>query len=243
MTDRKSGDGAVVRARCPNPACAAELELSPDRLGKNEPCPECGQVITVVPLAFRAAGVAERSEAARARDGEALRRTMPVAAVLDNIRSLWNVGSIFRSADAAGVEKLVLAGFTGRPPRAEISKTALGAEESVPWEEAASAAEAVERLRAEGRFVIALESTASSAPVAEADVRFPCALVLGNEVAGLGEEVRAAADAVCHIPMHGVKGSLNVAVAAGVAFYELRRAAEKAGVAVADGTSPGRRSR
>jgi tRNA G18 (ribose-2'-O)-methylase SpoU len=156
---------------------------------------------------------------------------MPVVAVLENIRSLWNVGSIFRSADAAGVEALVLAGFTGRPPRDEISKTALGAEESVAWGEAASAAEAAGRLRADGRFVIALERTDSSVPLAEADVRFPAALVLGNEVAGLGEEALAGADLVCHIPMHGVKGSLNVAVAAGVAFYELRRAAERAGVA------------
>jgi tRNA G18 (ribose-2'-O)-methylase SpoU len=156
---------------------------------------------------------------------------MPVVAVLENIRSLWNVGSIFRSADAAGVERLVLAGFTGRPPRDEIAKTALGAEESVAWGEAESAAEAARSLRADGRFVIALERTPSSAALAEADVRLPAALLLGNEVAGLGEEALAGADTVCHIPMHGVKGSLNVAVAAGVAFYELRRAAERAGVA------------
>jgi tRNA G18 (ribose-2'-O)-methylase SpoU len=164
---------------------------------------------------------------------------MPVVAVLENIRSLWNVGSVFRSADAAGLESLVLAGFTGRPPRAEISKTALGAEESVPWDEAASAAEAVGRFRAEGRFVIALERTGASVPVAEAEVRFPCAVLLGNEVSGLGEEALARADLVCHIPMHGVKGSLNVAVAAGVAFYELRRLAERAGVAEGERSTGG----
>ncbi|MHC4250801.1 MAG: TrmH family RNA methyltransferase [Planctomycetota bacterium] len=226
VPERVTDPGGTVRVRCPNPACGAELALPPQRLGKNEPCPECGQVITVVPLAFRERGAAER-----ARAGSNIRRTMPVVAVLENIRSLWNVGSIFRSADAAGVEALVLAGFTGRPPRDEISKTALGAEESVAWGEAASAAEAAGRLRADGRFVIALERTDSSVPLAEADVRFPAALVLGNEVAGLGEEALAGADLVCHIPMHGVKGSLNVAVAAGVAFYELRRAAERAGVA------------
>ena len=230
MTERAQDSEATVRVRCPNPECGAELLLAPERLGKNEPCPECGQVITVVPLAFREGKAAERAAAERSRDGPPVRHAMPVVAILENIRSLWNVGSIFRSADAAGVERLLLAGFTGRPPRAEISKTALGAEESVPWEEAPSAAEAVERLRADGRFVIALERTASSVPIAEADVRFPCALVLGNEVAGLGPEVLAASDLVCHIPMHGVKGSLNVAVAAGVSFYALRRAAERAGV-------------
>jgi len=239
VTERARDSEATVRIRCPNPACGAELLLDPARLGKNEPCPECGQVITVVPLAFRGAGVAERATAARARAGEPVRHAMPVVAILENIRSLWNVGSIFRSADAAGVERLVLAGFTGRPPRAEISKTALGAEESVPWEEAPSAAEAVKRLRADGRFIIALERTPASVPIDEAEIRFPAALVLGNEVAGLGPEVLAASGLVCHIPMHGVKGSLNVAVAAGVAFYALRRAAERAGVVEGAGPAGG----
>lgn len=240
MTERKPEPENTVHVRCPNPECGAELTLAPERLGKNEPCPECAQVITVVPLAFRGAGAAERAAAGRARSGDSVRRTMPVVVILENIRSLWNVGSVFRSADAAGVQALVLAGFTGRPPRAEISKTALGAEESVPWSEAASAAEAAESLRAEGRFVIALERTESSVPIADADVRFPCALILGNEVAGLGADALARADLVCHIPMHGVKGSLNVAVAGGIAFYELRRAAERAGVAEAE--RPARKS-
>jgi len=226
----------MVRVRCPNPACGAELRLSPERLGKNEPCPECGQVITVVPLAFREGKVAELAAAERSRNGSPVRGTMPVVAILENIRSLWNVGSIFRSADAAGIERLLLAGFTGRPPRAEISKTALGAEDSVPWGEAASAAEAVKRLRAEGRFIIALERAPTSVPIDDAEFRFPAALVLGNEVAGLGPEVMAASDLVCHIPMHGVKESLNVAVAAGVAFYAMRRAAE--GVGVVDAAGP-----
>jgi 23S rRNA (guanosine2251-2'-O)-methyltransferase len=233
VTEQDRNPEATVRVRCPNPECGAELKLAPERLGKNEPCPECAQVITVVPLAFRGAGIKERKRA-----GTSVRRTMPVVVILENIRSLWNVGSVFRSADAAGVESLILAGFTGRPPRAEISKTALGAEESVPWGEAASAAEAVERLRAEGHFIIALERTPSSVPFAEADIRFPCALILGNEVAGLDTDAKAGADLVCHIPMHGVKGSLNVAVAGGVAFYELRRAAERAGVAEPDRPPP-----
>lgn len=225
----------LVRVRCPNPACCAEIELAPARLGKNEPCPSCGQVITVVPIALRENAVRERAAVAKAGRGEGPGRcTMPVAVVLENIRSLWNVGSIFRTADAAGIEELWLVGITGRPPREEISKTALGAEEVVRWREAATAPEAVECLREGGRFVIALERTSTSVPLAGADLRFPSALLLGNEVAGLSAEAIEAADVVCHIPMHGVKSSLNVAVAAGVALYELRGAAERAGAAPRD---------
>ena len=222
----------LVRVRCPNPACRAEIELPPARLGKNDPCPGCGQVITVVPIALREGAREERAAVERAGRGEGpARRTMPVAAVLENIRSLWNVGSIFRTADAAGVEELWLCGITGRPPRREISKTALGAEEAVRWREAATALEAVESLREGGRLIIALERTSTSVPLAGADIRFPCALLLGNEVTGLSAEAIEAADLACHIPMHGVKSSLNVAVAAGVALYELCRAAERAGAA------------
>lgn len=227
-----SSRGETVRVRCPNPDCGAEIELPPARLGKNEPCPGCGQVITVVPIALREGARGERAAVERAGGGEGpARRTMPVAAVLDNVRSLWNVGSIFRTADAAGVEELWLCGITGRPPRREISKTALGAEEAVRWREAATALEAVESLREGGRFVVALERTGASVPLAGAEIRFPCALLLGNEVAGLSAEALDAADLACHVPMHGVKSSLNVAVAAGVAFYELRRAAERSGAA------------
>ena len=223
-----NGPPDLVRVRCPNPGCRSELELPPCRLGKNEPCPRCGQVITVVPIAVR-----ERASSERARRGGAVpRRTMPVALVLENIRSLWNVGSVFRTADASGAEEIWLTGFTGRPPREEISKTALGAEDAVPWREAATALDAVGRLREDGRSILALERTDRSVPLAEARVPFPCAVLLGNEVAGLSGEALAAADLVCHVPMHGLKGSLNVAVAAGVALYELRRAAERAGLAL-----------
>jgi 23S rRNA (guanosine2251-2'-O)-methyltransferase len=226
----RSGREKLVRVRCPNPACRAEIELPPARLGKNEPCQGCGQVITVVPIALRENAARERAAVERARRGGGPGRyTMPVAVLLENIRSLWNVGSIFRTADAAGVEELWLVGITGRPPREEISKTALGAEEAVRWREAATAPEAVGSLRDGGRLVIALERTSTSVPLAGAEVRFPCALLLGNEVAGLSAEAIEAADIVCHIPMHGVKSSLNVAVAAGVALYELRRAAERSG--------------
>ncbi len=231
------GADGLVRVRCPNPSCRAELSLPPGRLGKNDPCPECGQVITVVPVAVRERAAAERARAERARKerGDLARSAMPVALVLENIRSLWNVGSIFRSADAAGAEELWLTGFTGRPPRAQITKTALGADEVVPWREAATALDAVEALRAQGRSIAALEKNESSVDIARAGIAFPCALVVGNEVAGVSLEVLDVADLVCHLPMHGLKGSLNVAVAAGVALYELRRRAEAAGLAEGGG--------
>lgn len=220
MTENAKG----IRVRCPNPDCRSDIRLPPDMLGKNHPCPSCGQVITVVPVAVR-----ERAQAERVRAGseEVERDTMPVIVILENIRSLWNVGSIFRTSDAAGVDEIVLAGYTGRPPRDEITKTALGAEQVVPWREAATAFDAIEELRGRGTCIVALEHTKESVPLAEAELKFPCALVLGNEVAGLTEEVIRAADLVCHLPMHGLKSSLNVAVAAGVALYEIRRKAER----------------
>jgi len=160
---------------------------------------------------------------------------MPVAVVLENVRSLWNVGSIFRTADGAGAEELWLCGYTGCPPRPEISKTALGAELFVPWRHVPTARDAIAELRSRGRTILALERLERSVPLEGAPVRFPCALLLGNEVAGLSPEVLSSADLVCHIPMHGVKESLNVAVAAGVALYELRRAARLAGLIDAAG--------
>lgn len=214
-----------VRVRCPNPACRTELELPPDRLGKNEPCPSCGQVITVVPIALREQATAERTAAS----GAVERCTMPVVLLLENIRSLWNVGSMFRSADGAGAEEIWLCGYTGRPPRDEITKTALGAESVVPWREAATATQAIDELRSRGYSIVSLERTERSVPLAGAPVRFPCGLLVGNEVAGLSEEALSRSDMVCHLPMHGLKSSLNVAVAAGIALYELRRAAEQSG--------------
>jgi 23S rRNA (guanosine2251-2'-O)-methyltransferase len=242
MTD---GGDEFVSVRCPNPACRARLSLPASRLGRNEPCPSCGQVITVVPIAFQERAATERARAlsiSSSRGGllrerldacasaESRHDLMPVAVVLENVRSLWNVGSIFRTADAMGVEEIWLTGFTGRPPRKEISKTALGAEEAVPWRQAPGAAEAVETLRAAGRAIVALETAADAVDIRQADVRFPCAVLLGHEVAGLSDSALALADIVCRIPMHGIKGSLNVAVAAGVALWELRCQAEKRGL-------------
>jgi 23S rRNA (guanosine2251-2'-O)-methyltransferase len=156
-----------------------------------------------------------------AADLAVLRRAVLVG-VLENIRSLGNVGSMFRSADATRIERLLLCGFTGHPPRREIEKTALGAQDSVPWEYWTRAAQACQHLRATGYLVLALEHTTRSIPLEQVELPGPTAFVVGNELAGVSDEVLAVCDAAVEIPMAGVKESLNVAVAFGVAAYALR---------------------
>ncbi|MBI4133417.1 RNA methyltransferase [Candidatus Uhrbacteria bacterium] len=140
-----------------------------------------------------------------------------IVLVLEDVRSLWNVGAIFRTADALGVSKLYLCGITGVPPRKEITKVALGAERWVRWERRAAAWEVVGELRGRGYMTVALEQTTNSIPIRDFKPRFPLALVLGNEVRGCSRLVLDEVECVVHIPMVGRKESLNVAVAAGIA--------------------------
>ena len=148
---------------------------------------------------------------------------LPLILVLDSIRSMNNIGSIFRSADAFRIEGLILCGITAQPPHPDIHKTALGAEESVPWRYSGSALEAVRELQAKGYTVLALEQAHESLRldrfVPQPGARY--ALVLGNEVKGVAEEVVAAADHCLEIPQYGTKHSLNVSVAAGIALWQL----------------------
>ena len=149
---------------------------------------------------------------------------LPVVALLDNVRSLYNVGSVFRTSDGAFVSGLYLCGFTPHPPRREIEKTALGATNSVPWKYFRHASEAIAEARAAGMRVLVLEHTTGSVPydrTTRAD--FPICLVVGNEITGVSDELIAAADGAIDIPMHGTKQSLNAAVAYGIAVFELRR--------------------
>jgi tRNA G18 (ribose-2'-O)-methylase SpoU len=141
-----------------------------------------------------------------------------------NVRSLWNVGSLFRTSDAFGVEKLILTGYTALPPRREISKTALSAEESVPWEHSDHPDEAIRRLRADGYSIVALEQTPESFPLEEYRPPERICLIVGHEVTGVDRQILALCDASVEIRMLGAKESLNVAVAAGVALYHLRTA-------------------
>jgi tRNA G18 (ribose-2'-O)-methylase SpoU len=146
---------------------------------------------------------------------------IPVAVVLDNVRSLNNVGSFFRTCDAFAAERLVLCGITGAPPDREIHKTALGAEQTVPWERFSGAAEAVERLRAGGYTLLAVEQVAGAVMLDEfvPDTSKKYALVFGNEVEGVAQSVVDACDGALEIPQAGAKHSLNVAVSGGVALW------------------------
>ncbi|HHM24396.1 MAG TPA: TrmH family RNA methyltransferase [Bacteroidetes bacterium] len=145
----------------------------------------------------------------------------PITVVAENIRSLYNVGSIFRTSDAARIEKLILAGFTGRPPRNEISKTALGAEHTVPWEYRKNTAEALHELKERGVSIVVVEQTDESVPYFELQYPRPVCLVVGNEVEGVSEEALKLADHAVEIPMYGTKHSLNVGVAYGIVVFEV----------------------
>lgn len=148
----------------------------------------------------------------------------PVCAVLDNIRSIYNVGSIFRTSDAALVEKLWLTGYTGTPDHRNLHKTALGAQDTVPWEQAETAEPVLDRLQGQGYTLAVLEIT--DTPTSTLDVQpdhFPMCLVVGNEVTGVRPEIVGRADLALEIPQFGAKQSLNVSVAFGIAVFDVVR--------------------
>jgi tRNA G18 (ribose-2'-O)-methylase SpoU len=146
----------------------------------------------------------------------------PIYLLLDNIRSLYNVGSVFRTADGARVKKLYLCGYTPYPPRKEIEKTALGAVESVPWEYHKNPSEIINRLKSEGVTIAVLEHTSASVPYYSLTKKqFPLLLVVGNEITGVSKEVIQSADVGIEIPMYGMKQSLNAAIACGIALFGL----------------------
>ncbi|RAI94981.1 SpoU rRNA methylase family protein [Algoriphagus yeomjeoni] len=147
----------------------------------------------------------------------------PIVLVLDNVRSLNNVGSSFRTGDAFGIEKIYLCGITGTPPHRDIQKTALGATESVEWEYCLNTMQAMEKLKAEGYQICALEQVDRSVMLNEfrPEKGKKYALVFGNEVFGVEEEVLNACDAVLEIPQLGTKHSLNISVSLGIAVWDL----------------------
>jgi tRNA G18 (ribose-2'-O)-methylase SpoU len=148
----------------------------------------------------------------------------PIYVLIDNVRSLYNVGSIFRTSDGALIKKLFLCGYTPYPPRKEIDKTALGATNSVPWEYIKNPLDAILLLKSQGVKIIALEHTSKSIPYYDLDkADFPLCLVVGNEIQGVQEQLMPHIDAAIEIPMYGIKQSLNVAVAYGIALYDLIR--------------------
>ena len=154
----------------------------------------------------------------------------PVIAVLENIRSSYNVGSVFRTADAFLLEAIYLTGYTGTPPHKEIRKTALGAEDTVEWKHFANAAEAIQHLRWQGFKVYAVEQVTTSLSLEQLsfDSNEKIAVVFGNEVTGVELETIQLCDACIEIPQLGMKHSLNIATAAGVVLWEIIRTRMKA---------------
>ena len=149
----------------------------------------------------------------------------PIVVVLDHVRSLYNVGSVFRSSDAFRIEGVFLCGITARPPHPEIHKTALGAEESVPWKYFERTEDAVSLLKEEGYIVLAVEQCEGSTMLQnfqrQPDRKY--AIVLGNEVKGVQQQIVDSCDGCLEIPQFGTKHSLNVSVAAGIVLWHLSK--------------------
>ena len=201
--------------RCPNPDCSAVFDLAIERLGRNVYCISCGKRMTAKRTDVEAALRKRQVDSAGGEGGQIQR--FPLYALFDNIRSLWNVGSMFRTADGCGVAKVLLSGITGAPPRKEIAKTALGAEEIVAWSYHADAVDALDAAIADGMTPVAFESTESSVALQDfAWPERPC-LIVGNEVDGVSPRLLERVETRVAIPMSGVKESFNVAVAFGFA--------------------------
>ncbi len=151
-----------------------------------------------------------------------------ITIILPDIRSAMNVGAIFRTADAIGAEKIYLTGYTSTPEHPKVGKTAIGAESTVPWEHVTDVKVVIKELKDKGYKVYGLEKTAQSLGIWDAQMDFPLALVVGNEITGVTDDVLGMCDAVVHLPMLGTKESLNVATATGIALYEILRRSQVA---------------
>ena len=151
------------------------------------------------------------------------RRSKEIYLILHNIRSAYNVGSIFRTADAAGVSKIYIGGYTPVPDNPKVAKTSLGAEKSVAWEKVFNTWKAIDELKSKSVSVVALEQSASSKDYLKFRPKFPLAVIVGNEVKGLSPDILKRCDSVWHIPMRGKKESLNVSVATGIFVYNVLR--------------------
>jgi 23S rRNA (guanosine2251-2'-O)-methyltransferase len=148
---------------------------------------------------------------------------LPVSILLDRVRSLYNVGAFFRTADAVRAERIVLAGITPTPSDPRIAKTALGAERTVAWSPAPDAASAIGELRRAGHEIAAIETSLHAVDLFDWQPRFPVCIVFGHEVEGISRPVQDLCDVHVRIPTLGLKQSINVATAGGVVLYELLR--------------------
>ena len=150
---------------------------------------------------------------------------IPVIVILENIRSMHNVGSVFRTADAFLIEAIYICGYTAQPPRKEIDKTALGATETVNWEYFTSANEAIEKLKANDYSIYAIEQAEGSISLEQIDLlqAKKLAVIFGNEVTGVDENSITQCDGCIEIPQYGMKHSLNISVAAGIVLWEMAK--------------------
>ena len=149
-------------------------------------------------------------------------KKLPVTVVLDNVRSEMNVGSVFRTADAFLINRIYLCGITPQPPKPEIHKTALGAEESVEWRYFNTTLQAIEELKAEGYQICSIEQVHDSVSLEQFVVNdhSPVAIILGNEVKGVSQDVVDCSDVCIEIPQHGTKHSLNISCCAAIAMWK-----------------------
>lgn len=214
MIAQPRGEDVYVFAGCTNPACRFRFPVEASD-ARRLACPRCAS-----PTELTLPAVPESIVADAAPHGTTL------VAVLDNIRSTHNAGSMFRTADGAGLAHLYLCGITATPDHPKLAKAALGTERTVPWSYSPNGAETVERLAAEGHALWALERLAGKGrPLfGLALPKRPVALVVGNEKAGVDPAILGLCDEVVHLPMGGRKTSLNAAVAFGIAVYTLRYA-------------------
>jgi tRNA G18 (ribose-2'-O)-methylase SpoU len=151
-----------------------------------------------------------------------LSKSFPISVILENIRSAYNVGSMFRTSACFNLEKVYLVGITATPPHPGVEKTALGATSMIPWEKWEATLPLVQKLKSEGYLILALELTDKSIPIQDLkEAENPIALIVGNEVDGVSQEALTLADKVIKIPLYGKKESLNVAVAFGIAVFYL----------------------
>lgn len=211
----------TVLIRCPHAPCQKHFHAPNEVLGRFVACPGCQRTISARPVEAQAE-IERRSLENRCGLGQpAPFPRLPLVGVLDDIRSRWNVGSMFRTADGAGIEQLRLCGITCTPPDPQITKTAFEAERIIPWEYSGDVLAASDKLIQEGYTLVALETSPQALSIHDFAPPAKIALVAGNEVGGVHPEILAKAAYHLAIPMRGHKVSLNVAVAFGIAAYTL----------------------
>lgn len=217
---------------CPYPECQEKFSADLPAGRTKTVCPSCNRAITArLDAVFT---TLEREQEKRKRMG--LQNSNNEAkcgpgyeekfvALVEDVRSLFNVGAIFRTADGAGMDKIYMCGITGAPPRKEIEKVSLGAENTVNWEWTFGCVQILRDLKKRGFLIVALEKTENSLPLSEllhsGKIAKPLCLIVGNEVSGVSAEALALSDIVADLPMKGMKESLNVSVAFGIAAYAL----------------------